>query len=192
MSKSSVKPAWQTVAEYAPSVAFFVGFALTDSLRWAGWCGALFAITACVIAIRKSASAHSLFMGINFYFLSITPLIELLYAAELTTAATVMNTHARALVFLAILITELILSARSARGFLNVPQKDSAAVRRTNLILFVANAGAALWALTSNGSAVVQLAAPMTALFALHGALKRQANAALTEPRLAPLDTRPE
>ncbi len=192
MSQSSLKPAWQTAAEYAPSAVFFVAFALTDSLRLAGWSGTVFAIAACTVAIRKSASAHSLFLGINFYFLSITPLIEILHATGFTTAASVINTRARSLVFLAILITGLILSAQSARGFLNVPQIDTATVRRTNRALCVASAGATLWALTSNGSVIVQLAAPMTALFALHAMLKRQATAALTEPRPAPQDTPPK
>lgn len=192
MSASNYKPIWHTALEYAPSAAFLAAFMLSDDLRIAGWSGAGCALLNCFAYARRTVSPHSLFLGINLYLLMITPVIEGLYAANCASWASALSECARPLVFLSIFLTGSVLSLRAPTGFLLAPQVDDTAVKRTNTLLLIASGTAAAWALVYDHNAALQLAVPMTLLFALHRTLKSRAGQQPTEPRPVPQDTRPE
>jgi len=192
MSASNYKPIWHTALEYAPSAAFLAALMFSDDLRIAGWSGAGCALLICFAYARRSVSPHSLFLGINLYLLIITPVIEGLYAANFATLASALNEFARPLVFLSIFLTGSVLSLRASTGFLLVPQLNDRAVKRTNTLLLIASGTAAAWALVYDHNTALQLAVPMTLLFAFHRTLRSRAGQQPTEPRLVPRGTPPE
>lgn len=190
MSASNYRPIWHTALEYAPSAAFFASYLLTDDLRIAGWAGAGCALLTCFTYARRTVSPHSLFLGINLYLLIITPFIEGLYAANFAVLASIVSAFARPLVFLSIFLTGSILSLRASSGFLLVPQVDARAVKSTNTLMLIASGTAAVWALVYDHNTALQLAVPMTLLFALHRTLKSRASKEPTEPPPGTRDTR--
>ncbi|WP_412552205.1 hypothetical protein [Shimia sp. MIT1388] len=192
MAELNFRPILHKALEYAPSAAFLATFLLSDDLRIAGWSGAACAFLTCFGYARRAVSPHSLFLGINLYLLMITPVIEGLYAANFATLASTLSAFARPLVFLSIFLTGSVLSMRAPSGFLLVLQVDDGAVKRTNALLLIASGMAAVWALVYNHNTALQLAVPMTLLFALHRTLKSRSRQQLTEPRPAPQGTPPK
>lgn len=173
LRQSQQKTWFFNVLENAPTIAFLATLEVTGGLREAGWTAAGLAVLVLLTLWRARIPMDTILIGINGYFLAITPMVELLFVLEAgiegaRALGAFLRDHAQTGVLAAILIggaVQIIVSPRRFIGVMGAPLSPS-------LILLAVAALGFLWSAAFAGDRILSIALPIAALFSARHLLR--------------------
>lgn len=166
--QTSLQRQWLTdILEAVPSIAFLALWRNDFGMELAGWVGAALAGTLLSAFHLFKLRSNPIMLGINVHLVVITPLIVGLSRLGAPELGRLLATGSYEGVFVTVFCVGCVLTLFGKEGFIGVTGLAATDRRKLSLLLLASAAAAATWAFWFDGGALLKVAAPMLALFAI-------------------------
>lgn len=166
--RTSLQRQWLTdILEAVPSIAFLALWRNGLGMEAAGWVGAALAASLLGGFQLLKVRSNPIMLGINVHLVVITPLIVGISRLGAPELAGVLAASSYEGVFVTVFCVGCALTLLGKDGFIGVAGLAAKDRRKLSLLLLAGSAAATAWAFWFDGSALLKVAAPMLAIFAI-------------------------
>ncbi|WP_428698294.1 hypothetical protein [Stappia sp.] len=164
----SLQRQWLTdILESVPSFAFLALLRSNVDLETAGWIGATLAAAVLIVFRACKVRFNPILLGINIHLLLVTPIIVTVFRLGASETGETLTRYSYQGVLITIFLVGLMLTFVSREGFVGHERLSKSSVRKYSVLLLLATLAAIAWSFIYSNGALLGVALPIIALFAL-------------------------